>query len=193
MTAKHKRFYTLEEYFALVKESEERYEYWNGEIFLMGGASPEHVFIADNLLTILNPQLAGRNCRAMSSDIRIKVPTAPPFRYADVTVACVPFEFEEIGGLKVLVNPILIVEVLSHSSERSDHTKKFSFYQSISSFREYLLISQKEACITQYVKQADNTWEPEEITGLDATLFLPSINCTLVLSEVYRGVDLKGK
>src|SRR5438045_2514315 len=137
MTAKHKRFYTLEEYFALVKESEERYEYWNGEIFLMGGASPEHVFITDNVMRSLGNQLAGRNCRAMGSDMRIKVPAAPPFRYADVTVACEPFKFEEIGGLKVLVNPILLIEVLSHSSERSDRSKKFTLYQSIPSFREY--------------------------------------------------------
>src|SRR5438105_15958925 len=105
MSSKPKRFYTLEEYFALVRESEDRYEYWNGEKFLMGGASPEHVYIADNVLTSLKLQLQGRNCRAMSSDIRIKVPAAPPFRYADVTVACGKLEYEETGRLKVLTNP----------------------------------------------------------------------------------------
>lgn len=191
MTAKHKRFYTLEEYFALVKESEERYEYWNGEIFLMGGASPEHVFITDNVVRTLGNQLESRNCRAMSSDIRIKVPAAPPFRYADVSVACQPFEFEEIGGLKVLVNPILLIEILSHTTERSDRTKKFTLYQSIPSFKEYLLISQAEASVTQYVKQPDNSWKPDEVTGLGSSLYLPSIDCTLILTEIYRGVELK--
>jgi Uma2 family endonuclease len=105
-TLRKQRFYTLAEYYELVKESEERYEYWNGEIFLMGGASPEHVFITDNIFNSITRQLEGRNCRAISNDIRLKVPTAPPFRYADLTVACGELIFENIEGLRALVNPI---------------------------------------------------------------------------------------
>lgn len=88
MTANRKRFYTLKEYIALLKESEEKYEYWNGEIFLMGGASPELVIITGNVFGELRTQLKGRNCQAFTSDLRIKVPSALPFRYADVSVAC---------------------------------------------------------------------------------------------------------
>jgi Uma2 family endonuclease len=185
---RQKRFYTLEEYFSLVKNSDERYEYWHGEIFLMSGASPEHVFITDNVLNSLSRQLSDRNCRAMSSDIRLKVPTAPPFRYADISVACGKLEFEEIDGLKSLVNPIMLVEVLSTSTERFDRHKKFEFYKSIESFREYLLITQNQPSITQYIKQGDGTWQGNEVIGLDSQIHLPSIDCTLRLSEVYQDV-----
>lgn len=182
------RFYTLQEYFSLVKESDERYEYWNGEIFLMSGASPEHVMIADNLLTLLKTQLRGHNCRPFSSDIRLKVPTAPPFRYADISVACGEFIFEDIEGLRALVNPIFLVEVLSSSTERFDRQKKFEFYKSIESFREYLLVAQDQASIVQYVKQEDGSWQGNEVVGLDSEIYLPSINCRLLLREVYQDV-----
>lgn len=182
------KFYTLPEYFTLVHNSAERYEYWHGEIFLMSGASPEHVFITDNILTSLNIQLVGRNCRAMSSDIRLKVPTAPPFRYADISVVCGKREFEEIEGLKALVNPVLLIEVLSNTTERFDRHKKFEFYKSIPSFREYLLVTQGQPSITQYVKQDDGTWQPQEVIGLESQIYLPSIACTLALKDVYQDV-----
>lgn len=182
------RFYTLQEYFSLVKESEEKYEYWNGEIFSMSGASPEHVMVTDNILTVLKNQLRGRNCRPFSSDIRLKVPTAPPFRYADISVACGELIFEEIAGLKSLVNPILLVEVLSNSTERFDKQQKFEFYKSIETFREYLLISQEQPFVTQYVKQGNGTWQGSEIIGLNSEIYLPSISCQPSLREVYEGV-----
>lgn len=182
------RFYTLVEYYSLVKKSEERYEYWNGEIFLMSGASPEHVMIADNILTLLKNQLTGRNCRPFSSDIRLKVPSAPPFRYADLSVVCGSLQFEKVDGIDILVNPILLVEVLSSTTERFDRHQKFEFYKSIESFQEYLLIPQNQASITQYVRQADNSWQGNEVIGLENTIHLPSINCDLLLSQVYEGV-----
>lgn len=187
-TLRKQRFYTLKEYYQLVKESDERYEYWNGEIFLMGGASPEHVFITDNIFSSLTRQLEGRNCRAISNDIRLKVPTAPPFRYADLTVACGELIFENIEGLRALVNPILLVEVLSSSTARFDRQQKFEFYKSIESFQEYLLVAQQQASIVQYVKQADGSWQGNEVIGLDSQIYLPSINCHLLLREVYKDV-----
>jgi Uma2 family endonuclease len=182
------RFYTLQEYYSLVKESEERYEYWNGEIFLMSGASPEHVFITDNILNSLATQLRGRNCRAMSSEIRLKVPSSPPFRYADISVGCGELIFEDIDGLRALVNPVLLVEVLSSSTERFDRQKKFDFYKSIESFREYLLVAQDQASIVQYVKREDGSWQGNEVIGLGSEIYLPSINCRLLLREVYQDV-----
>lgn len=187
-SALKQRFYTLEEYFSLVKNSDERYEYWHGEIFLMSSASPEHVMITDNVLTLLKNQLASRNCRPFSSDIRLKVPTAPPFRYADISVACGKLEFEEIDGLKSLVNPIMLIEVLSSSTERFDRHKKFEFYKSIPTFKEYLLITQNQPSITQYIKQDDGTWQGSEVIGIENQIYLPSIDSTLRLSEVYQDV-----
>lgn len=188
MTANRKRFYTLAEYIELEKSSDERYEYWNGEIFLMSGASPEHAQIESNVIRSLGNQLEDRDCSVLASSIRIKVPATSPYRYADITVVCGKAEYEKIEGLKVLVNPIVLIEVLSDSTEKFDRTKKFSFYQSIPSFKEYLLIDQNEPCITQWVKQEDGDWQPHEVTDLKESLYLPSINCTLELSTVYRRV-----
>jgi len=187
MSTQPKHFYTLEEYYQLVKTSEEKYEYWNGQVFLMSGGTRTHAFISDNLQKTISNQLSDR-CRVFSSGMAIKVPTAPPFRYADLSVACNQLRFEEIGGIDTLVNPILIIEVLSPSSQYYDQGAKFSFYQSIPSFREYLLVEQNQPRIIQYVKQDDGTWTPMEISGLESTLVLPSIDCTLAFSDVYQDV-----
>ncbi len=181
-----KRFYTLEEYFSLAKNSEERYEYWHGEIFCMSGGSKEHAFIATNVARRLGNQLEGRNCRVINSDMAIKVPTAPPLRYADLSVACGGLEFETVNGIDLLINPILLVEVLSGTTQRFDRHQKFEFYKSIPAFREYLLITQYQPSITQYLKQGDGTWQGSEVIGLDSQIYLPSIDCTLQLSEVYQ-------
>ncbi|KAF0241545.1 MAG: hypothetical protein FD167_3991 [bacterium] len=188
MSTQPKHFYTLEEYFEVVKSSEEKYEYWNGQVFLMSGGSEQHTLIADNILTSLKIQLRGRQCRAMSGDTAILVPSAPPFRYADGLVVCGQLHFENISGVAALTNPILIVEVLSPSSQNYDRGAKFTFYQSIASFSEYLLAEQSQPRIIHYVKESDNTWTPNEIIGIESNLVLSSIDCTLALSDVYQDV-----
>ncbi|KAF0241546.1 MAG: hypothetical protein FD167_3992, partial [bacterium] len=171
MSTQPKHFYTLEEYFEVVKSSEEKYEYWNGQVFLMSGGTRTHAFISDNLQKAINNQLSNR-CRVFSSGMAIKVPTVPPFRYADLSVACNQLVFEEIGGVDTLVNPILIIEVLSPSSQYYDRGAKFTFYQSIASFSEYLLVEQNQPRIIHYVKENDNTWTPNEIIGIESNLVL---------------------
>ncbi len=189
----NKRFYTLDEYFALVRQSDERYEYWDGEIFCMSGNKKEHVFIEEDVFITLSQLLKGRNCQAFSSAIAIKVPAAPPFRYADGSVICGEVEFEEVGGVDTLVNPILLIEILSPSTERYDRTGKFSIYKSIPSFQEYLLIAVSKPCITQFVKQKDGAWQPNEVIGLESNLYLPSIDRTLSLNDVYQRVKFKSE
>lgn len=182
------RFYTLEEYFHIVKNSDEKYEYWNGQIFAMSGGSAQHTLIMDNILTSLKFQLRGRNCRAMSGDIAILVPSAPPFRYSDGLVVCGELQFENTGGIAALRNPILIIEVLSPTSERYDKGAKFTFYQSIPNFREYLLVEQNQPLIAQYLKQDDGAWVPNQVAKLESSIYLPSIDCTLAFSDVYQDV-----
>lgn len=188
-----KHFYTLEEYFALVKDSDARYEYWHGEIFCMSGSKKNHIFIEEDIFRTLSKLLEGCTCQPFSSALAIKVPLAPPFRYADGSVVCGEPQFEEIGGIDTLVNPILITEVLSPSTKRYDLNTKFQLYKSIESFQEYLLIDQDSPCITQYVKQSNEVWQPDEITGLGNSIYLPSIDCTLQLSDVYRRINFEGK
>ena len=136
MSALPRRRYTLEEYFALELASEEKYEYWNGEVFVMSGASPQHERIVRNLLTGAEIALGERPCEVFPPNLRVKVPAAPPYRYPDLTGLCGAPIYENIGGVDALTNPMLIAEVLSPSTEAFDRGDKFTRYQSIPSFCE---------------------------------------------------------
>lgn len=189
MSAQTKPRYTLEEYFELERKSEERFEYWNGEIFSMSGVTPEHAQLEVNFISRLNSRLTGKGCRVFPANIRIKVPSAPPYRYADISALCGEAKFEEIGGIRSLTNPALIIEILSGSTEAYDRGDKFTHYKSIPSFREYLLVAQHRPHITHFVRQADGSWIYNEYNDLAAVVKLASLNCELAMSEVYENVS----
>jgi len=189
MSAQIKPRYSLEDYFELERTSEEKWEWFNGEVFCMSGVSPNHGLVEINFAALLSNKLEGRNCRVFPADIRIKTPAAPPYRYADLSVLCGRPIYENIGGVETLTNPELIVEVLSRSTEAYDRGDKFTYYKSIPSLREYLLVAQHRPHISQFVKQSDDSWNQTEVNDLAASLYLPSIDCTLALNEVYRGIE----
>jgi Uma2 family endonuclease len=188
MAANLERHYTLEEYFELEKKSEERYEYWNGELFCMSGVSPEHDQIESNSAFYLRSKLAGRKCRVFLANMRLKVPSMPPYRYADLSTLCGEPEFEKIGGVDALTNPSLIIEVLSESTEAYDRGDKFTHYKSIPSFSEYLLIAQHRPHVTQFIKQNEGAWLQHEFNDLAAVVKLTQLDCELPLSEIYQNV-----
>jgi Uma2 family endonuclease len=191
MSTQPQRYYTLEEYLALEQTSEARYEYWQGEVFAMSGASPAHVQIQINLITLLRTQLRGRPCRIFSSDMRLKVPSRPPYRYPDLSALCGEPRFELIGGLEVLTNPTLIVEILSPTTEAFDRGDKFTYYKSVPSFSEYLLIAQHRPHVGQYIKQSAEVWSYRECNEISATLYVPSLECLLMLTELYQDVPFE--
>jgi len=191
MSAQPKRRYTLEEYLELDKNSDERLEYWDGEIFSMSGVNDEHDQIESNLHFLLRLRLDGRNCRAFLANMRIKVPTLPPYRYGDLSALCGRPVFEKIGGVDVLTNPALIIEVLSKSTETYDRVDKFTNYKSIPSFHEYLLVAQHRPHITQFVKRDDGEWVHREYNDLNDVVKLVSMDCEFSLGEVYRNVNFK--
>jgi Uma2 family endonuclease len=189
MSTQPRRRYTLEEYFALELASDEKYEYFDGEVFNMSGGSRDHEQIIANCLVALRAALRGRPCRVYPSNLRVKVPSQPPYRYPDLTALCDAPSFEQIGGVDVLTNPSLIVEVLSPSTEGYDRGDKFSHYKSIESFAEYLLIAQHRPHATRFVKQANNLWAQEEFNDLGDTLRLATLDCELSLRDLYEGVE----
>lgn len=191
MSTQPQHRYTLEEYFALEQASEAKYEYWQGEVYAMSGASPAHVQIQVNLITLLRSQLRGRPCRIFSSDMRLKVPSLPPYRYPDLSALCGESIFELIGGLEVLTNPTLIVEILSPTTEAFDRGDKFTHYKSIPSFIEYVLVAQHRPHIGQYVKQSSEVWNYRECNDLLTSLYIPSLDCQLVLEELYQDVTFE--
>lgn len=188
VVANPKKRYTLEEYFELERKSEERFEFFGGEVFCMSGVSREHDQIESNLNFYLRAKLRGRTCRAFLANMRLKVPSAPPYRYADLSALCGEAKFEEIGGVDALVNPSLVVEVLSPSTEAYDRGDKFTHYKSIPGFSEYLLVAQHRPHVTHFAKQPEGSWTYNEYNDLEAVLKLSSLGCELGMAEVYENV-----
>ena len=182
---------TLEEYFELDLASDEKLEYWNGNVWSMSGASPAHNLIVINTGAEVRAQVIDKGCLVFPSDMRIKVPSYPPYRYPDLTALCARPEFERIGGVDVLLNPALIVEVLSRSSEAFDRGDKFSYYQSIPTFQEYLLIAQHRPYMSRYWKQEKGLWLVNEFTDLSDMIRFNSVPCELTLAAIYRAVDFE--
>lgn len=190
MSAVLKQNYTLEEYFEIDRNSDANFEYFNGEIFEMSGVSPNHAAIEMNLAEIINPVARKRGCRAFGANLRIKVPDLPPYRYPDLSVVCGTAEFETIGGLECLVNPKMLVEVLSNSTAQFDQGDKFKFYKSIKSFDEYLLISQLEKLVTQYIRHNERFWLHGEFTAGE-TIKIITLDFEINVDEIYQGVSFK--
>ncbi len=184
-----KHVYSLEEYAELEKASEERLEYFEGDIWSMAGASPTHEQLVVNVSAELRNNLRGRGCRVFGSNLRVDVPVYKPYRYPDVTALCEPPVYEDFHGLQVLTNPSLIVEILSTSTESFDLTDKFTYYKSIESFTEYLLISQERPRVVLFTRQDARTWLHREYNSLDETVYLGSLDCRLSLSEIYLDIE----
>ena len=184
-----KQIYSLEEYIELEKSTNEKFEFWKGDVWSMSGASYSHNRIVQNLNVEVEQQLREKGCESFPSDMRIKVPSYSPYRYPDLTALCGKAEIENFRGQVLLVNPQLIVEVLSKSTEAFDRGDKFSYYKSIPSFTEYILVAQHRPHVSQFVKHGDGFWMNLEFNDLSETVELKSVPCKLELKAIYRGVS----
>lgn len=184
---KSARRYTPEEYLALERKAEYKSEYIDGWIVAMSGASREHGLIAFNCAGMLHGQLGDSSCEAFISDMRVHIPATRRYTYPDVVVACGDIQFED-GELDTLLTPTVVIEVLSPSTELEDRGRKFMGYRSIPGLQEYVLIAQDQARVEHYRRWQDG-WLFTEYAGLDSSVSLPTINCTLPLREVYRRVQ----
>ena len=173
------------EYLNIERAAEFRHEYFKGEMFAMSGGSPRHSLIKMNIGRELSTQLKGRPCTAFDRDLRIQVLSTGLYTYPDFSVVCGELEFGD-DQHDTLLNPALLVEVLSDSTEAYDRGKKFEHYRRIPSLREYVLISQKSPTIERYLRNADDTWTLTAVIGADAGIHLPTIDVTLSLAEVYH-------
>lgn len=185
----YKKEYTLEEYAELEKASEERLEYFEGNVRSMAGASINHETIVSNIDFALRTALKGRSCRTFLSNTRVKVPIYLPYRYSDLSALCGEIKVESFFGSEVLINPNLIVEVLSPSTESFDLGDKFTYYKSIESFTEYLLVAQDRPHVVLYTKRDEEVWLHREFNSLTDKLFLSSLNCELSLADIYENIE----
>jgi Uma2 family endonuclease len=186
-----KRKYTPEEYLALEEEAESRSEYENGEIVRLAGGSLNNVQITSNISRFIGNKIS-EDCRSLTSDIKIYVRANDKFYYPDVTVLCGEAEFYRNRD-DTVTNPILIVEVLSESTEARDRGEKFFAYQTLSSLREYVLVSQNKFLVEHFVRQSDGSWRYLPIIGLESAVRLESIRVELSLREIYRQVEFAEK
>jgi len=169
---------------------EGRSEYLDGEVFAMTGASVEHNAIVVNIVRELSIQMKGRPCQVYANDLKVRIRPADAGKYPDLIALCGEHQFQD-GRRDVLLNPSLIVEVLSDSTEAYDRGKKFAIYRQIPSLREYLLISQHQVQVELFSRGDDGRWTLSDYSALSDSVLLPSVGCTLSLAEVYDKVDLK--
>ena len=181
-------YLTPEEYLAFERKATMKHEYLNRQIVAMSGASFAHNFITANIAIHLGIQLMDGECRVVTSDMRVKAIQTESYFYPDVVVVCGEPRAED-DTFDTLLNPTVIVEVLSPSTETYDRVEKFEHYQHIASLKDYILISQDKVHIEHYCRQGAG-WLQTEFQGLEAVLPLLSIGCELRLRDVYRRVEV---
>ena len=179
---------TPEEYLAAERLSETRSEYLDGGVCPMTGGSLNHNQITINLVLELGSQLRTRPCRVLGMDLKVRMPDSRKFFYPDVTVVCGTPQFHD-DRRDIILNPDLIIEVMSPSTEAFDRGAKFRAYQTIESLKEYVLVSQDAPAVERYVRNGDGSWQYKSVAGLESSLTLPSVECTLNLGAVYDKVD----
>lgn len=180
--------FTAEQYLDLERHTEIRHEFLDGIVYAMSGASRAHSHICYNLAGITHRQLSGTPCTGFSSDMKVRVGDASLFAYPDLTIFCGEPRFHDDHG-DVLLNPVVIFEVLSRSTEAYDRGEKFERYKTIETLTDYVLVSQDRARVEHFSRQPGGAWSLNEVNGLDASLGLASIDCRLPLAEVYDRVE----
>jgi Uma2 family endonuclease len=188
MSAIPKRKLTPEEYLEIERKAEYKSDYFNGEIYAMAGAKRNHNKIVGNLNGLVWQHLKGKDCEFYPSDMRVFVPQTGLYTYPDVVVVCGEPKFQD-KVFDTLLNPTLLIEVLSESTESYDRGKKFQHYRSIESLQEYVLVSQDEARIEKYVRRGDGFWLLSEAVGLNSEIEFTSIECRVALAEVYDKIN----
>ena len=188
MSSQPKSFLTPEEYLERERKAEFKSEYFNGEVFAMAGGSRRHSLIAGNLVREFGQQLKKRPCEVHGSDLRLRVSPRGLYTYPDVTIICADPQFAD-EQKDTLLNPVVIVEVLSASTRDYDRGMKFEQYRLLPSLQEYLTVAQDAVHVEHWVRQPENRWLLAEFRELTETIPLESIACNLPLAEIYDKVE----
>lgn len=190
MSSARKQKMTPMEYLAFERASHERHMYWRGEVFGMSGASRQHVKIAGNTFYQIRKAFDDSDCEVMQSDMRVKNHRTGSYYYPDIVATCQSPKFED-KEFDTLINPQVIIEILSKSTESFDRGAKFQDYQRLDSLKEYVLISQNTMCVERYTRSGDATWEYCTAKLPEDTLMLNSIDVQILLSDIYSKVEFE--
>ncbi len=190
-------FYTVDEYLEIDRATDDRYEYVDGRIYAMAGESGAHGDISTNLVREISLRLKGKDCRARSKDTKVRSGSLSKgseimkgmFSYPDITVICGEPEYHD-KFTDIVLNPKVIIEILSDTTESFDRNDKFIRYRMFNStLTDYVLVSQTEPIVEHFVRQEDNNWTLYTHVGLDKTFSIDSIGCDLQLSEIYDRIE----
>ena len=187
MSVQAKTRYTIEEYLALERSTLQKHEYYRGEVFAMGGASYAHTVVVGNLAREIGQQIKGKPCRVSPTDLRVRVGESGLYTYPDIVVVCGPPRLEQPGD--TLMNPAVIIEVLSEATEAYDRGRKFELYQSIPSLTDYVLVAQDTPRIEHFQRHSGDHWLYTAESRIEAGITIASIGCELRLAEVYDKVE----
>ena len=190
MATQPKPYLTPEEYLAFEREADIKHEYYAGEIFAFAGASRQHNLIVANAIRDLGNEMKDRPCEVYPSDMRVRVSPTGLYTYPDVTVVCGEARFND-EHKDILLNPTVIVEVLSPSTKDYDRGGKFEHYRKLESLQEYLVIAQDRVHVEQHVRQAEGQWLLSETDRVEDTIELPSIACRLSVADLYEKVEFE--
>lgn len=191
MSAQPRPYYTPAEYLAIERESETKNEYFQGEIFAMSGASRAHNLLVTNLIMGFGSRL-GDSCSVFPSDMRVHVAANGLYTYPDVSVVCGEEQYLDDAYLDTLLNPVVLVEVLSKTTAKDDRNSKFLLYKSIASLQHYVLVDSQRVNVALYSRGAGSSWLFEEYQGVGAVLPLPALTIAVPLAEIYRRLELPG-
>lgn len=190
MSSQVNTFLSPEEYLEIERRAERKSEYFQGQMFAMAGATLQHVRIAANITVVLGQQLKRRPCGVFASDLRLRVTPSGLYTYPDVMVICDEPQYADDRRDTVL-NPVVIVEVLSESTRDYDRGQKFQHYRTLPSLQEYLTVAQSDAHVEHWLRQG-NEWLLREFGDLGQTIRLDSIGCALPMVEIYDKVEWPG-
>ena len=185
-----KKIVSLAEYEANERIAEFKSEYFRGEIFAMTGGTPTHSLIAANFIGEARQLLKDRACSVFTADLRIKLEPSGLYTYPDASIVCGELQFAP-NISDTVTNPIVIVEVLSDSTEKFDRGRKASYYRQMSSLRELLLIELDRPHIERFIRQPNGYWLLSETSSIDKALSLESVAISIPLAEIYRGVTFE--
>jgi len=189
MSAISKQRYTPEEYLDIERNAEYKSEYLNGEIFAMSGASRKHNLIVGNISAGLHGQLRKCRCEVYAGSMRVRVSDTGLYTYPDIAIVCDAPRFDD-DMFDILLNPQVIIEVLSKSTESYDRGAKFAHYRTIDSLSDYLLISQDKPMVEHYVRHAGKSWLLSEYVNIEDVIRIRSVGCELAIADIYEKTDV---
>lgn len=188
MDALQRKYLTPEEYLTIERKAEWKSEYYQGEMFAMAGTSRNHARISFNMVANMGAHLLGKGCEGYISDMRVLVQQSGLYTYPDIAIVCGEPEFLDTQ-LDTLLNPVVIVEILSSSTEAYDRGEKFRLYRQLPSLKEYVLVSQDKPFVDQFIRDDDGRWFVLMTQGLELELTLQSCGVRVAMSALYENVE----